>query len=196
MRVLLVVAHPDAASYAHASAEAALRGLRAAGHHVDVIDLYAAGVSAAMSAEEHAAYEGPQPILDPVIAEHADLLRQAEALVVVYPTWWSALPAILKGWLDRVMVPGVAFVFDDRRLVRPGLKHIRQIVGITTYGSPRAYVRLVNDHGRRILARTVRLNTGWKARVTWLALHSIDTATAAQRDAHLARIERTMRSLS
>lgn len=196
MRVLLVVAHPDAGSFTHACASAAQRGLVAAGHHVDVLDLHVEGVRAAMSAEEHRAYEGPEPILDPIIDRHAALLRQADAVAFAYPTWWSALPAILKGWLDRVMVPGVAFVFDDRRLVRPGLGHIRHIIGITTYGSPRAYVRFVNDNGRRILARTLRLNTGWKARVSWLALHSIDTSTAAQREAHLARIERTMRGLT
>lgn len=196
VRVLMVVAHPDAESFTHACAAAAERGAAHAGHHVDVLDLYALGVSAAMSADERAAYETESPLLDPVIASHAELIRQADALVFVYPTWWSSLPAILKGWLDRVLVPGVAFVFDERRIVRPGLRHVRHIVGITTYGSPRSYVRFVNDNGRRILARMVRLNTGWRARVTWLALHAIDTSTAGQRDAHIRRIEAAMRRLA
>ena len=51
----------------------------------------------------------------------------------VYPTWWSGLPAILKGWLERVMVPGVGFTFDSRTgKVKPGLTHVRRIVGIST----------------------------------------------------------------
>jgi hypothetical protein len=64
------------------------------------------------------------------------------ALVFVYPTWWSGLPAILKGWLERVLVPGVGFVLDERtNKVRPGLGQVRHLVGISTYGSPRSYVR-------------------------------------------------------
>ena len=55
----------------------------------------------------------------------------------VYPTWWSGLPAVLKGWLERVMVPGVGFTFDAQSgKVQPGLRHVRRIVGISTYGSP------------------------------------------------------------
>ena len=45
---------------------------------------------------------------------HAEIIKQAEALVFVYPTWWSTMPAILKGWLERVLVPGVGFVFDEQ----------------------------------------------------------------------------------
>jgi putative NADPH-quinone reductase len=195
VRVLLVVAHPDAGSFTHACATTATTTLRDAGHHVDVLDLYALGVRAAMSADERVAYEGDSPLVDPLIAEHAALVQQAEALVFAYPTWWSSFPAILKGWLDRVMTPGVSFVFDERRIVRPGLRHVRHIVGLTSYGSPRAYVRLVNDNGRRILTRMLRLNTAWKAKVTWLGLHAIDTSTDERRAAHLRRIERTMRAL-
>ena len=195
VRVLLVVAHPDAGSFTHACAAAAVSGLDAAGHHVDVLDLCALGVNAAMSAAERAVYETDSPLIDPMLVDHADLVRRADALVFAYPTWWSSLPAVLKGWLDRVMAPGVAFVFDERRIVSPGLRHVRHIVGLTTYGSPRVYVRLVNDNGRRILTRMLRLNTGWRARVTWLGLHAIDTATPAERAAHLRRVERTMRAL-
>ena len=51
-------------------------------------------------------------------------------MVFVYPTWWSGLPAILKGWLDRVMVPGVGFRFDEQGKVKPGLHQVRRIVGL------------------------------------------------------------------
>ena len=59
-----------------------------------------------------------------------------------------------------MFVPGVAFDFDDNGKVRPGLTHIRRIVGISTYGSPWTYVKLVNDNGRRMLTRALRLNCG------------------------------------
>lgn len=195
MRALVAVANPNPASYGHALAEAAAGGLRTAGHHVDVIDLYASGFRAAMSAAERVAYETPDPIVDPQVAEHADLVRQAEILVFVYPTWWSGLPAILKGWLERVMVPGVGFRFDANGKVRPGLTHVRRIVGVSTYGSPRTYVAAINDNGRRTITRTLRLSCRWRVRTTWLGLYRMDARTDAERAAFLTRVEQRMARL-
>lgn len=195
MQVVVVLAHPNADSFCHALAQRAVAGLTAGGHQSELIDLYALGISAAMSPAEHAAYHGETPILDPLIQSHADLVRAADALVFVYPTWWSSTPAILKGWLERVMVPGVAFVFNKDGKVRPGLTNVRHVVGISTYGSPRVYVRLINDNGRRMITRALRLNTGLRTRRSWLGLYAIDTATADEREAFLQRVERKMRSL-
>lgn len=195
MQVVIVLAHPNADSFGHALATRAAAGARAAGHSVEVLDLYALGVAAAMSPAEHAAYHGDTPLLDPLLVEHAALVKAADALVFVYPTWWSSVPAILKGWLERVMVPGVAFVFNAKGKVRPGLTNVRRIVGISTYGSPRVYVKFVNDNGRRTLTRALRLNTGLRTRRSWLGLYAIDTATPAQREAFLQRVERKLQSL-
>ncbi len=196
MLALIVVAHPSTDSYCHALAARAEAGLSAAGHEVIVLDLYAMGFRVAMTAAERAAYHGDSPILDPVVAEHAALVQRAEAVVFVYPTWWSGLPAILKGWLERVMVPGVGFVLDERtNKVRPGLGQMRRLVGISTYGSPRSYVRLINDNGRRIITRALRMSCGLRVRTTWLGLYAIDTSTPAAREEFLARVERDMAEL-
>ncbi len=195
MHVVVVLAHPNSDSFCHALAERACAGLRTAGHEVHLLDLYALGFRAAMSPADHAAYHSDEPAIDPMVVEHIALVRHAQALVFVYPTWWSSTPAMLKGWLERVMVPGVAFVFNGKGKVRPGLTNVRRIVGISTYGSPRAYVKFVNDNGRRMITRALRLNTGLRTRRSWLALYAIDTATAAQREAFLAKVERRMRSL-
>jgi len=189
-RALVVVAHPCADSFCHAAAAAAERGLAAAGHDVDRLDLYEVGFRAAMSVDERRAYESDQPILDPQVAEHVTLLRAAETLVFVYPTWWSGLPAILKGWLERTMVPGVGFTFDERTgRVRPGLRHVRHIVGVSTWGSPRPFALLINDNGRRVLSRALRMSCGWRARPRWMALYRMDTATDEERTAFLRRVE-------
>ena len=171
-------------------------GLRAGGHDVHVIDLYGAGVRVAMTAEERRAYHGDAPILDPIVAEHADLVTRAQALVFVYPTWWSGLPAILKGWLERVMVPGVGFRFDERtHKVRPGLGQVRHIIGISTYGSPRSYVRFINDNGRRTLTRALRMSCGFRARPKWFGFYAIDTSTLTAREEFAARVEREMAAI-
>jgi NAD(P)H dehydrogenase (quinone) len=196
LHVLLVLAHPDPHSFNHACAAAAIAGLEGAGHSVDTIDLCAEHFTAAMTLTERLAYDTDQPIVDPQVADHAARLKRCDALVFVYPTWWSGLPAVLKGWLERVMVPGVSFEFDPvSGKVRPALQHVRRIVGISTYGSPRRNVRLINDNGRRIITRALRLNCGWRARTTWLGLYAIDTATDADRRAFLNRVESTLAGL-
>lgn len=195
MQVLVVLAHPNSDSFSHAIADRACVGLRGAGHDVQVLDLYALGFRAAMSLDDHVAYHSDHPTIDPMVADHGALILSSDALVFVYPTWWSSLPAILKGWLERVMVPGVAFVFNDKGKVRPGLSNVRRIVGISTYGSPRSYVRVINDNGRRTLTRALRLNTGLRTRTSWLGLYAIDSATPAQRNEFLDNVEQKMRSL-
>ena len=152
-----------------------------------MIDLYADGFRAAMSLDERIAYHSDEPILDPQVADHAGRLQRAGIVVFVYPTWWSGLPAILKGWLERVMVPGVGFRFDEQTgKVRPGLQHVRRIVGISTYGSPRRYaVLFVNDNGRRMLTRALRMSCGLAHPDAWLGLYGMDTTTVDDRTAFL-----------
>ena len=195
MEVVVVLAHPNDDSWNHEIASCACDALRRAGHLVHLLDLYALGFTAAMTEDERRAYHTSVPVLDPMVADHAALVRAADALVFIYPTWWSAMPAILKGWLERVLVPGVAFRFDERGKVRPGLKNVRQLVGISTYGSPWTYVKVMNDNGRRTLLRTVRLNTGLRTRTKWFGFYRSDTANADDRQRFLERVERGMRSL-
>ena len=196
MRVLVVHTHPSPTSYSYAVADSAVRGLHQGGHDVVVVHLDEAGFVAAMSRAERAAYHGAEPILDPQVARHADVVRWAEILVFVYPTWWAGQPAVLKGWLERVMVPGVAFHLDSRtHKVRRDLGNIRRLVGITTYGSSRMYVRLLADPGRRTIMRTLRTLCSRRCRRTWLGLYGMDTSTPAQREAFLARVEARMARL-
>ncbi len=195
MRVVLVVAHPDPNSFSHAIASTATAALTRAGHAVTVLDLYAEEFRAAMSLDERLAYHSERPILDPMAERHAGIVKHAEALVFIYPTWWSTVPAILKGWLERVMVPGVGFVFDEKQHVRRGLTHVHRIVGISTYGSPRIYVRALHDNGRRTLLRALRLNTAIFTRRSWLGLYQMDNRTVEQRAAFLRRVDRKLRSL-
>jgi putative NADPH-quinone reductase len=196
MLALVVVAHPSTDSYCRALAARAEAGLRSAGHEVVVLDLYDLGFRIAMTPDERHAYHGETPLIDEHTRDHARLVQWADCLVFVYPTWWSGLPAMLKGWLERVLVPGVGFVLDERtNKVRPGLGQMRRLVGISTYGSPKWYVRLVNDNGRRIVTRALRMSCGFRVRTSWLGLYAIDTSTAAQRTEFLARVERQMAEL-
>ena len=195
MRVVVVVAHPDPDSFNHAISSTAIASLTRAGHAVTVLDLYAEEFRTAMSHDEREAYHSDRPLLDPMAERHAGIVKRAEALVFIYPTWWSTLPAILKGWLERVMVPGVGFVFDDHQRVRRGLTDVRRIVGISTYGATQLYVKALTDNGRRTLMRALRLNTALATRRSWLALYEVDNSSLDQRQAFLKRVDQKMRSL-
>ena len=195
MDVVMVTAHPHADSFTAAVATAARRGMLRAGHKVDELDLYAIDFVPAMSRAERAAYHEATPLIDPMTIEQARLVRQAGALVFVYPTWWGGPPAVMRGWLERVLVPGVAFRFDEHGKVVPALTNVQRIVGISTYGSPRRYVKLMSDGGRRMLLRALRLNCGWRTSTRWLAMYSTDTSSAAERTAFLDRVERSMARL-
>lgn len=195
MRAVVILANPSPASFSHAITERVRRGLEFAGHDVVVHDLYAEGFRAAMTADEREAYHGDEPVLDPLVAEHIADMKSADALVFVYPTWWTSMPAVLKGWFERTMVPGVGFVFNDANKVRPGLTNIRRLVGITTYGSRWRYVKSTHDNGRRTICRAMRMSCGWRARTTWLPLYAMDTNDAERRSRFLDDVERRMREL-
>jgi NAD(P)H dehydrogenase (quinone) len=189
MRVLVVHAHPSPTSFSRALCDAAEAALRGAGHAVTVVHLDDEGFRPAMSAAERTAYHSGTPMLDPQVERHADLVRHAAALVFVYPTWWAGPPAVLKGWLERVLVPGVAFHLDPTtNRVRADLRHVCRLVGISTYGSSRLYVRVLTDPGRRTIMRALRMLCGRRCRRTWLALYRMDTSTPRQRAAFLATV--------
>ncbi|MFQ5517609.1 MAG: NAD(P)H-dependent oxidoreductase [Acidimicrobiia bacterium] len=196
MQALAVLAHPSAESFNMALFDTAVKALRAAGHEVEALDLYREGFRPEMSREERVAYHSDEPIVSAHVARHAEAVAGADMLVFVYPTWWFGLPAVLEGWLERVLVPGVGFVFHpDTHRVTPNLRRVRRIVGISTYGATWAYTKLFNDAGRRTLLRGLRLGCTGRAAVTWLAMYGMDTSTHRQRTAFLARVERKLSKL-
>lgn len=196
MHATVLLAHPDSESYCHAIARRAVTGLVSAGWSVDLVDLYALDYRGALSPDEWHAYPTDDPILDDTVRHHADLVQRTDALVFVYPTWWSSVPAVLKSWMERTLVPGVAFTLEGpkNRLV-PRLTNLRHVVGITTYGSPWWYVKLVNDAGRRTISRTVGLLARGHASRRWLGLYSLDSRSPEHRDTFLDKVEREMASL-
>ncbi len=196
MHATVVFAHPDPSSFGHAVLDRVVRGLERSGHRVTVLDLYAIDYPGSMSPAEWQAYASGSPILDEVVAEHAALVRSTDALVFVYPTWWSSVPAILKSWFERTLVEGVAFTLEGpRNRLAPRLAGIRNVVGVTTYGSSWWYVKLVNDAGRRTILRTVGLLTSGRARLSWHGLYSLDGQTPRRQARFLDDVERAMGAL-
>lgn len=187
MRVLYIYCHPLADSF-HAGIRAeALPALQAAGHEVDLLDLYAEGFDPVLSAEGRRAYHD-ETVNQRGLEAYVARLRAAEALVVQFPTWSFGPPAMLKGFIDRMFMPGVGFDISDPASVKPLLTHIRSVTGVVTYGRPRWYALLMSDPPRKLVMRYLWWYTGWKARRRYLALYSMNTATAEQRAAFIAKV--------
>jgi putative NADPH-quinone reductase len=147
-----------------------------------------------MSCEERRTHA--EPGVAPELQRHADDLRWAEMLVLVYPTWWSGQPAMLKGWMDRVWVAGVAWDLPEGAArLRPGLRNVRRIVVVTTHGSSKLMNALEGETGKRTAFRSLRGMCSRRTRTTWCAFYGNDTATDADRTAFLDRVERTMTGL-
>ncbi|WP_376090922.1 NAD(P)H-dependent oxidoreductase [Roseomonas sp. CCTCC AB2023176] len=192
MRVLYLYAHPLEDSFHAAIRDAALAGLREAGHDVDLCDLYAEGFDPVLRAEHRRIYHDEAAIREPV-ACYVHRLMRAEAIVLSYPTWCFGLPAILKGFFDRVFIPGVSFTLSEG-VARPALTHIRRIAGISTYGRPRWTAILMGDPPRKSVTRYLRMLTGGRARASYTALYDMNRADAARRTAFLAEVGRRMRA--
>ena len=186
MKVLVLYAHPVETSFGAALHRAVIDRLNANGHAVDDCDLYAEGFDPRLSAEERLAYHDPAANRAGVAA-HVERLLAAEALVMVFPVWNFGLPAILKGYLDRVFLPGVSFHLVDGR-VRPALTNVQRLVAVTTYGGPRLRAFLAGDPPRRVVTRVLRATTGF-APTRYLAHYDMNRSTDATRAAFLARVE-------
>lgn len=131
MKIFLLLGHQRQGSFCHAITAAAMEELKAAGHTVIFHDLYAERFDPILPDDE-IPKDSP---LDPVVKQHCDELIAADGYVVVHPNWWAMPPAIIKGWLDRVLRQGVAYEFTAQGV--NGLLKGRKAIVFTTSNTPR-----------------------------------------------------------
>jgi putative NADPH-quinone reductase len=108
MNILVILAHPTPGSFNHAIAETVVTTLERVGHSGVFHDLYAEGFDPVLPSDEILGEE-----VDPVVSEHCEQLTAADGFVIVHPNWWGMPPAILKGWVDRVIRPEAAYRFEE-----------------------------------------------------------------------------------
>ena len=193
MRALVIYCHPRPDSYTAAVRDEVLNALDGKGVETRLIDLYRSGFDPVMSPEEHASYEDESCNQKGFEADIADL-KWCDTLIFVYPTWWYGLPAMLKGWLDRVFVPGVAFSMPDgvNKNIRPGLQNIRNICVFTTCGASRWLTFFVGAPGRKTILRGLRLMCAKACRTLFVAHYAMDSSTPETRKDHLDRVARQL----
>jgi putative NADPH-quinone reductase len=188
-KALIVYCHPSQGSFTAAVRDTVLARLHAKGAEVRVIDLYARGYDPTLSLAEWEGYLDSPRNRD-VVAEDVAALQWADTLIFIYPTWWYALPAVLKGWLDRTMLPDVAFLMPDgvNRTIRPGLTHIRRLGVFTTCGASWWLTTFVGAPGKRMLTRGIGLLCAPRHRKAFAAHYLMDSSTPKSRARHLERV--------
>jgi NAD(P)H dehydrogenase (quinone) len=194
VRVLYIYCHPLADSFHAAIRAAALNALKGSRHTVDLLDLYAESFQPALTADERRHYfESPRNQMG--LEEYVERVKAAEALLVQYPTWCFGAPAMLKGFFDRVLIPGVAYDMSEPARAKPSLDNLHKVVGVVTYGQPWSAAFWMGDGPRKTITRFLPWFTNGKAKSEYHALYNVDKSTDAKRRAFIVRVERAMRAL-
>jgi NAD(P)H dehydrogenase (quinone) len=186
--MLVVFCHPVRDSFVGACLDRTVAALEVSGHSVRVIDLYADDFQPALSLLERQSYKDPIDTKTEIVGYVKDL-RWATGLVLVYPTWFGAQPAMLKGWFDRVWVDGVAYRLPTKPgLLIPGLRNIRSLTVVTTHGSGKFMNSLQGEPGKRVALRGLRSLCARRCRTRWIAFYGNDRSDNTARTSFLARV--------
>lgn len=193
MKALVIYCHPKEESYTAAIRDLIVQKLETAGAEVRVNDLYRRNFHPVLTAHEIDIYFDTDANTGPV-AQDVDDVKWCDTIIFVYPTWWYGMPAMLKGWLDRVMVPEVAFHMpkDTGQGIQPGLTHITRLGVFTTCGASRWLTLFIGAPGKRTLFRGVGLLCAKPLKKAFAAHYLMDSSTKASRKEHLDRVANTM----
>ncbi len=186
MQTLVILAHPYSKSYCHALYQRVVQQLEGAGHTVDRLHLDAEGFDPVMRGADLAGYARGQSA-DPAVAHYQARIDAAQQLVFIFPIWWEVMPALLKGFIDKVFTNGWAYK-PSKHGVEGRLTHIERAVVVTTMNTPKwAYRWLYGDAVQRALVRGTLCKCGVR-KVQWVALSPVSHATDAKRQAWLQQV--------
>lgn len=184
MRVLIVDAF-GADQLGKPLLDTATAVLERSGHDVHRVDLEASAFPMVMTTEERRRYDDiGNNVSCPQVMASIEEIQAAQAVVFGFHTTMHTIPAHLKGWLERAMLPGVAFVFNENNSVRPGLTSLRRVGTIATTPHGRRASVAAGNPARRTITRSFRANCGPRVRSTYVSIQNRDLSGGA------ARVER------
>ncbi|MEQ9695518.1 NAD(P)H-dependent oxidoreductase [Shimia sp. SDUM112013] len=197
MRTLVIFCHPNPESYNAAIKDIVVEELSDAGAEVRLHDLYAEGFDPLITREDlitHIEY----PANTKRIAREVDDLKWCNSIIFIYPTWNQAMPAMLKGWMDRVLVAGVSFHMPEPGKSNPtaGLRHIKGLAVFTTGGSNWLLSFLIGHSGKRMLMRAFRAGLHPRARAKYVVKYRMNTATSQDLERHKDYVRTTTRKFA
>lgn len=195
MKVAIVYNHPYQGSFCNAILQAVLSGLATSGNEADLMHLDHDGFNPVMTAEDLKAFKLQKPV-DPQALAYQKRLQQADHLVFIFPVWWELMPALTKGFIDKVIFPGLAYSQSPgSQRMTPLLTNIKSVTLISTMNTPSwLYCLLFGNALRKALMVGTFWKTGFKNR-KWINLTQVKSATPAKRKKWLLQIEKRFTKL-
>jgi putative NADPH-quinone reductase len=190
MRVLVLHSHPVEESYGAALHKQTVESLKNAGHEVDDCDLYVEKFDPVLSRHDRLIYHDYPHNME-LVKPYVDRLKKAEGIVLVTPVWNFGFPAILKGYFDRVWLPGVSFELVNGK-VESRLRHIRKLGAVLTYGATPFRAFVAGNPPKKIVKRVLRAQINPLKPVTFLAHYDMNNCTPETRAQFMAKVKRTM----
>jgi len=201
MKVVIVFNHPYNGSFCNAVLESAMTGLKNGGHDIDLIHLDKEEFDPVMRSKDLEVFakakyakENCYASLDPKVLEYRDRIQNAEHLIFIFPIWWELMPAMTKGFIDKVIFPGIAYDYGKRLMIKKW-KLINGITLITTMNTPSLMYRLFFGNAIKKAFFTVTFwKTGYKNR-KWISLNMVKFVSEKKRKKWLDGIERRFEML-
>jgi putative NADPH-quinone reductase len=197
MRVAIIFNHPYRGSYCNAVLKSVTAGLEKAGHTIDLFHLDDDNFDPVMRSADLKAYRDGEPC-DPKVIQYRERLASAEHLIFIFPIWWELMPAMTKGFIDKVIFPGVAFDHDHSGKFPKMIKRFSQLNGITvitTMNTPSLVYRIFFGNA---IKKALFTGTFWKLGYPnrkWISLNMVKFVNEQKRARWLQKLEARFASL-
>lgn len=190
MRVAIVFNHPYEGSYCNAILDAVTKGLQKTNHEIDLIHLDKDNFNPVMTSADLKAFRDKRPV-DPKVIEYKERLEKVDHLVFIFPIWWELMPAMTKGFIDKVIFPGVAYDYTNKENTRmkPLFDKVKSVTLITTMNTPKMLYRLIFGNAVR---KALMVGTFWKLGYKnrkWISLNMVKMVSDKKRTKWLSDIE-------
>lgn len=197
MRVLIVFNHPYEGSYCNAILQSVTKGLQSANHEVDLIHLDNDEFDPVMRAKDLKAFvtaaknpEESLSLLDSQVKDYKERLEKADHLIFIFPIWWELMPALTKGFIDKLIFPGIAYDFNAKGSRMTKKLKLKGVSMITTMNTPKVLYRLIFGDA---IKKAMLLGTFWKMGYKnrkWINLNMVKFASDEKRDKWLLNIKK------
>jgi putative NADPH-quinone reductase len=198
MRYAIVFNHPYDGSFCNAILQTVQKALTSAGHDTDILHLDDDGFNPVMTAADLKGFTQGAPV-DPQVIAYRQRLEQADHLILIFPIWWELMPAMTKGFIDKVIYPGVAYDYDKSGRWPKMIKRwhrLRGVTLITTMNTPSLVYRLVFGNA---IKKALFAGTYWKLGYRnrkWIRFSMVKFVSPEQRAHWLATLERRFAQLA
>jgi len=196
MKVVIVFNHPYDGSFCNAILDAVTKGLEKANHEIDLIHLDKDNFNPVMTSADLKAFRDKMPV-DPKVIEYDNRIKTADHLIFIFPIWWELMPALMKGFVDKVIFPGIAYDYKDasNTYMKPLWTNLKGVTMITTMNTPNwLYWALFGNAIKKAMMLGTFWKMGYKNR-KWISFNEVKMVLQEKRTKWLSHIENNFSNL-